>query len=253
MSDAGTTPTRADRPRGLMPFPGVDGLWVADLVAGRDTNWLDAWQAVHLRHFPEHGHVVAEIADEVRGRPLDPDTIAHVWLAFDAESVDPVGEFIWHTNLRRRVVLMHFSAVDSDVRAGLSPSWLPALIDATLACGQQEGLAAGRNIRGQITEVSPAHARAWPRYGMHALPIDYLEPTGGRHWRDRGPEPEFFEITPIFRTTRAAADEEYADVAADALSAFLIDHYRLPADHPQVVRVLTQVRSATPPAAAPRL
>ena len=68
--------------------------------------------------------------------------------------------------------------------------------------------------------------------------MDYREPVAGRDWRFR--PNDFRGLTIGLRLTEAgkAADPE---VVLDAvLSAFLLDYYGLPADHPEVVRMFDE-------------
>ena len=72
---------------------------------------LEQLLTLHLHHFPDHAHVGDELRLARRVGPHDPDVIIHAWL-LHVDSV-PVGFVIFHTNLRRRIVLLgHKEGID---------------------------------------------------------------------------------------------------------------------------------------------
>lgn len=198
---------------------------------------LDALITQLLRFFPEHAHVAGELTQAWEGAWPDPEVIIHAWLL--ERDDDAVGFTIFHTSLRRQVVLQHFVGMDPDAGRDLPLRWVKHLADAVFATGIRDCADAGTVLLAAIGENHPEHARAWERFGYRTLDVDYREPDHGRHWREDG-QPTFFPMTPQIRVTDAGSTLPFADVAAAGVRAFLIDHYLLPEDEPTVVHTLAR-------------
>lgn len=199
-----------------------------------------------LRFFPEHAHVAGELAEAWEGDWPDDEVIIHAWLLEVAG--EPVGFTIFHTSLRRQVILQHFVGIEPEARPHLPMRWIKDLADAVLAVGMRDCEERGTTLLATIGENQPEHTRAWERFGYVTLDIDYHEPVHGRHWREHG-DLRFFEMTPQIRLTDAGRQQPFPAVVDQAVCAFLVDHYLLPEDEPTVVR--TRARIAGLPAAAP--
>lgn len=198
-----------------------------------------------LRFFPEHAHVAGELAEAWEGDWPDDQVIIHGWL-LELEGA-PVGFTIWHTSLRRQVILQHFVGLEPEARPHLPMRWVKDLADAVLLAGIRDCEQHGTVLLGSIGENHPEHARAWERFGYHTLDIDYREPVHGRHWREHG-DLRFFEMTPQIRLTEAGSQQPFHEVVARGVLAFLVDHYLLPEDEPTVVHTLGRVRALPDPA-----
>lgn len=220
-----------------VPFADVPGFEVIDIVHSPATiaqrrQWLAQLSEVHAEFFPDHAHVMGEIAD-VMAHPV-PGVVVHPWL-FLYEG-RPVGQYIFHTCLRRGIVLMHFLSLDPSLRHVLPVGWLEPVTDALQATAQADADRAGVRLLGMTAEVyrTDHDYRRWYRQGFHLLGIDYQEPDHGMHWADFG-EPEFFPMTMILKPIDAGVDLPLSQVIDAALVTFHLDHYRLPPDHPVVV------------------
>lgn len=190
---------------------------------------------VHARNFAEYPQVMQEL---IGGLEL-PDTIIHPWLI--RLNGQPVGEFLFHTSLRRHVVQIHYVSMDADVRTVAPPGWLAHVTDAALATSVVEARQRGVELLGMAGEMyrTPADFRRWRRKGFLILALDYAEPVGGRLWREHAGQ-RFNHLTIGLRLTHAGLEAGACVVLDAVLSAFLLDYYEMPADHPQVLRMFAQ-------------
>jgi len=198
-----------------------------------------------LRFFPEHAHVAGELAEAWEGDWPDPEVIIHAWLLELDDA--PVGFTVFHTSLRRQVVLQHFVGMEPEARPQLPMRWVKNLADTVVATGVRDCEEHGRELVASIGENHAEHARAWERFGYITLHVDYREPAHGRHWREHG-DLQFFEMTPQIRLTDAGRSLPFADVVDEAVCAFLLDHYLLPADEPTVLRTRALIAALPDPA-----
>lgn len=198
---------------------------------------LDDLIAQLLHFFPEHAHVAGELVQAWQGQWPDEQVIIHAWLLELDDQ--PVGFTVFHTSLRRQVVLQHFVGMDPDAGRQLPLRWVKYLADAVFAVGIRDCEAHRLALLASIGENHPEHARTWERFGYRTVDVDYREPLHGRHWRDHGAL-QFFPMTPQIRVTEAGQQRPFGEVVAAGVSAFLIDHYTLPADEPTVVHTLAR-------------
>lgn len=224
-----------DAGRFLLQRCGID---IVDVVDPRtDREHEDALGRIHLRHFPDHAHVVAEIAELRDTHDEDP---RHAWLLL--RDGTPIGEVIFGVVARRETALMHFVVVDAEHRTDLPLGWFAHLIDAIEGAATADAHAQGAGLRGILAEVEADATARWVRTGFRVLDIDYREPHHGMHWRSHG-EPTFFPMTPVLKCTAAGATAPFGEVAAEAVSAFLLDHYGLEESHPAVRDALSAARN----------
>lgn len=202
-------------------------------VADRE-QLLGALIGVHARHFPAYPYVTDQL---VAGTDL-PDTIRHAWLL--QVNGRPAGEFLFHTCLRRRIVQIHYVGMDRSAAAELPVDWLADVTDAALATSRADAGRRGVELLGMAGEMfsTPRDFRRWRRKGFLILAMDYREPVAGRDWR-LAPD-EFNPLTIGLRMTDAGRAADPLVVLNAALSAFLLDYYGLPADHPEVVRMFAE-------------
>jgi hypothetical protein len=226
-------------PTGTQPLAGVPGVEILDVRPGIDVRHLRDLQAIHVQYFADHDHVLAEMEQAWAEGGFDPDIAVHQWLLLH-EGV-PAGEFIFHTNLRRGIVVRHFLAMDAAARAELADDWARDLVAAAQRQSEADALDRGVEILALMSEIDPDEPRLlahWRELGHLSVPsLDYREPYHGKHWRDFG-ELRFFAMVPNVKLTEAGLRRPLGDVMVAAVSAFLLDHYRLPADDPTVVGIL---------------
>ena len=194
---------------------------------------VEALVELHERWFPDYGYAIDEIRDNASGVNGRDDRIVHQVLAL----VDgaPAGFILIHSNLIRRVGLIHFIAVEQEFRGvdldgqRLSAALVShgvALVAADLA------LAGNDPTHGVTAETEQAMIPFWERLGFEVLPFPYAEPHFGVQWEAHG-EPTFFDRTLVgIPIDPSPYDLEAAGRAGAA--AFLLDHYLLPSDHPAV-------------------
>ncbi len=208
---------------------------ILDLVGGAPSERIAAMLAIHAAAFPEHGFVEQEILTDAARSPERDRLTVHQWLVLcDGE---PAAYMLWDSNHARRVALVHFIAVDRPGRkirmAGHRLSeWLcrTALHQhAVELAGQRPDTAS----LGLVGEAPQWKARVWTSVGFRAFDFAYAEPEDGRHWR-----PETLRLRPLvllwLPPPGVDADTLGADAGPAGAAAFLLDHYRLPADHPLV-------------------
>lgn len=205
------------------------------LPAADRARLVAAMRAIHARHFPTYGYVMADVDSHIHPE----HNIAHPWLfLLDGQ---PVGEFIFHTVLNRRVVQLHYLAMDQRGRDALPHGWLTEVTNSIEEHCRREASAHGVELLAVSAEIfcTPRDYRRWRRQGFHVLALEYREPLAGRDWAD-DPAAEFGALTMIVRPTpagRAAGP----DVVLDAvLSAYLLDYYGLPRDHREVERMFAE-------------
>jgi hypothetical protein len=226
-----------------VPLEGVPALRVLDVVPPVRVERLRQLQDIHARHFPDYLHVVDELEQDWRDGAADPAVVVHQLLLLHED--EPVGEFIVHTNLRRGIVLRHYLAVDEPARPLLRPGWVTHLVDAVAELGRRDAAAAARPLLAMTSEVQEHHLAGWRRLGHRPLDIGYAEPRWGKHWRDHGPV-QMLPITPVVallpdgRVRPDGSPRPFAEVAHAGVTAFLVDHYRLPPDHPEVAAILAR-------------
>lgn len=227
----------------VQPFAidGVPGLQVLELVQhDPDPERIRQLREVHLRHFPDHAHVVDEMELAIRTGTFDSAVVIHQWLLLiDGE---PVGEYVFHVNTRRGIMLRHFLAIDQSARKQLPLRWLASLTATIESIGERDAADQGVSLIAMMSEIKPNHLEGWRRLGYRTFDIGYREPFHGKHWADFG-EPTFFEMTPCVKLTPAGERLPITEVATAAVLAFLVDHYRLPEGNATVQEILARARA----------
>lgn len=194
---------------------------------------------IHGTFFPDYGFVPDELVD-LMVHP-SPQVIVHPWLLLWDE--DPVGECIFHVNLERGIVLIHFIAVLPEARAGLPDGWLGRFIGAVERVATADAHARRQRLLGIVLEVpkdDDRHLRRWRRLGFQPIEVDYREPVHGTHWAEV-PDEEFRPLTLMGGPVDAGRDMRWDGVAEAGVRAFLIDHYLLPESHPVVKAALAHL------------
>lgn len=233
---------------GEFELPGIPGVTFVDLCDPAVPPELRArlfkqLVSVHTAFFDDYPHVCPEWRDEIAGRPLDPETDVHLWLAISEGQ--PAGEVILHTNRRRGVVLVHFVAMTAPVRRSLPRDWLVALGDGFEASGVRD--VGDAPLLAVVGEVPAAHVHKWRPSGFAPLDVGYVEPRDGRSWRSTGRE-ELRRTTPVLRLTPAGSQLPYGQVAAEALRAFALDYYDMDAGSPECTAMVAAAEDLTAPA-----
>jgi hypothetical protein len=212
-----------------------------DVVAASPDPWetadLDALIGIFDECFPGHPHVRAELRANAEQPSMRGDRTVHQILA----TVDghPAGFVVVHANLRRGVGLIHFLGVREPFRGarGSDRSLASHLVERAVAVAFADGVHANRPlIYGVVAESEDDWLPTWRHWGFTPIDIAYVEPFHGMHWATHG-EATFFEMTLVRYPNPLAEDDPSAGQVA-AVSAFSLDHYLLPADHPRIAPLL---------------
>jgi hypothetical protein len=194
---------------------------------------VDALVMLHQRWFPDYGYAIDEIRDNASGVNGRDDRIVHQVLVF-VDDV-PAGFILIHSNLLRRVGLIHFIAVEQEFRSlshdGQRLS--AALVSHGVSLVAADLARAGDSpTNGVVAETEEAMIPVWERLGFAVLPFPYAEPHFGVQWAAHG-EPTFFDRT-LVGTPIDSGPYDFEAAGKAGASAFLLDHYLLPSDHPAV-------------------
>ena len=236
---------------GVQPIP-IDPTWQIELVnlfdpvhsrAERESLFAQV-SPVHSRFFESYGFVLDQWRLLLEGSEFPAQVIKYVWVAFrDGQAC---GEFVIDINLNRETILVHFVAMDKEVRRSLPDLWLKELIELLVSFSVEEARVRGVELRAVMAESYDEYIWKWDQLGHTALPIGYQEPAFGAQWREHGSEPDFHDITATVRVLTDATEEDYeweqlrpikAQRATNAVKAFLLDAYDLPPEN----RVVTQI------------
>ena len=209
------------------------GIIFLEPMASASPEHVDALVELHQRWFPDYGYAIDEIRDNASGVNGRDDRIVHQVLAFVDEV--PAGFILIHSNLLRRVGLIHFIAVEQEFRSldhgGQRLS--AALVSHGVSLVAADLARAGDGpTHGVTAETEESMIPVWERLGFAVLPFPYAEPHFGVQWAAHG-EPTFFDRTLVGTPIDSGPYDLEAAGRASA-SAFLLDHYLLPSDHPAV-------------------
>ena len=201
--------------------------------AETNPEWLDAVVDLHLRWFGDYAYAVPELVDNGTLPAVREGRVVHQILALVDDI--PAGYLVVHTNLVRQVGVIHFLAVDEPFRSVQvgGTRLAQALVDhgmaLTVVDAEEHGL---EPFLGIVAEAEDDMVPAWQRWGYEQLPVEYREPHYGVRWPEHG-EPTFFHRVLVAAPPPGLALDPAACARAGA-AAFLLDHYRLPPDHPDV-------------------
>jgi hypothetical protein len=225
-------------------IPGSEELSFIDVLPGASEQERDALIAIHLENFgASYPYAVADIEKTWSEGSAEADIIEHQWLLL--LSGNPVGEFIFRTNMRRRIVMRQFLSVNRSARADLPKGWLPALIKEVANCADNDvarsvikgNQPVGSHLIAMMSEVRANHVAAWRSLGHISPKIGYCEPAYGAHWVEHG-EPSFAPMSPIILRQPGGDGMSLSAIATEAVSAFLLDYYRLPDSNKVVLEIL---------------
>jgi len=220
---------------GLAYLSGATGLHIIDLISDEaTTEHVLQLREIHNAFFESYTNVVSE-TEQFRNERSESSVTRHVWLILDTDVA--VGEIIFHTSHQFKIGVMHFVAMQEDVRKRLKLGWFNTLIEAVVLSAQFDLQKGNAELSALIAEIPFGDLSRWERVGFQYLDVGYLEPYHGRSWRLHG-EPEFFAMSPVVKITPAATTIPFRDIAVSSLSAFLIEHYDLDPQHPEVARIL---------------
>jgi GNAT superfamily N-acetyltransferase len=220
------------------------------LLGSRDTRRIESMLELYARLFPQYAHYVprmrrrAEFGEERRA-----GHVVHYWLV----EVDgrPAGLRTFRYVRARHVGLAHALAVDPAYRQvtvggqRLSMLLVHACLDQIVADARRLG---DLPALGMVNEVeSPRLLEHYKHNGILELPVKYVEPIfpSEQQGRSREQEIDLIDFEPMFLGFLPDVAEGIRTYTSELIAnfslAFLVDHYGLPVEHPQVQAVLDSI------------
>ena len=221
---------------GLAYFIEATGLDIVDIISPESTSQhLLQLRDVHDIFFDSYTNVLSEI-EQFRKEATKGSLTRHAWLILSNE--DEVGEIIFHTSHTHKIGVMHFVAMKEEARQKLRLGWFNTLIESVALSAQFDLHKDNKELSALIAEIPYEDLPRWERVGFQFLDVGYVEPFHGRSWKQYG-EPQFFPMTPVVKVVPGAAQQSLKQIAISALSAFLVEHYDLEPQHPEIARILS--------------
>ncbi len=231
---------------------------VWSLLGSGDGTRIEAMLDLYARLFPQYAHYVPRMRRRAAfGAQHRAGHVVHYWLV----EVDgrPAGLRTFRYVRGRHVGLAHALAVDPIYRTvevdgrRLAMFLVKACLDQVVADGVRLG---DTPVLGMVNEVeSPRLMTHYEENGIIELPVEYFEPIFPGELPGRGRDEEiglvnFSRMFMGFLPAPGCEDLAYTrELIAEFAMAFLLDHYGLPVEHPQVQAVLDSIpllaRSAT--------
>lgn len=220
------------------------------LLGSGDTKRIEAMLSLYAELFPQYAHYVPRMRRRAEcGAERRAGHIVHYWLL----EVDgqPAGLRTFRYVHERRAGLAHALAVRPAYRTHtvgdqrLSMYLVRACLEQIIADAKWMG---DDFAYGMVNEVeSPTLMEHYKKNGILELPVKYVEPVfpGEQPGRTRAEELALIRFSPMFLgilpdTSRGIPFYTSEMIAGFAL-AFLVDHYGLPIEHPQVQSVLNSI------------
>ncbi len=235
----------------LIQMDGSVKVW--ELNGSGDEARIEAMLELYARLFPQYVHYIPRMRQRAKfGTEHRLGHIVHYWLV----EVDdqPAGLRTFRYIRNRNCGIAIALAVDPTFREvfvnghRLSMFLVHACLDQVIADAEQVG---DPPVVGMVSEVEcPRLMQHYKRNGIEELPIKYLEPIFPPTLQE-GALVSIDETTPIqFIPTKLGflpnpkLDGHAYDIKniTDFALAFLVDHYGLPVDHPQVQAVLNSIQ-----------
>ncbi len=227
---------------GLAHLSGATGLDIVDLISDDATaEHLLQLQMIHGTFFGSYTNVVPEI-QQFQVDKSDVSVTRHAWLVSDGDTA--VGEIIFHTSHNYKIGVIHFVAMREDVRQQLKLGWFNSLIEAVVLSVQFDLQRDGSSLSALIAEIPFEDLPRWERVGFKHLNVDYVEPQHGRSWKLHG-DLTFSPMTAVLKCLPTQDTQFFNSIALNALNAFLVEHYDLDSEHPEVQRMLNAVSLLT--------
>ncbi len=230
------------------------GIAIHDVVRG-NLEHLPALMELFTESFPDYAASLPRIRRKAERLPdVNPRLLEHQWLVTIAGQAAAMMAFkyVCYHNVGIGIYLAVRPAYRDRVVAGhrRMAGWLVATAARQL-CLDAERLHRPRpwGLAGEVS-ISGVLAR-YVQYGALALPVNYQEPhfINGRvadlapgeipplEWR-----PAQLALLPIDAQTVNVYDPVLLE---DVVAAYLLDHYGLPIEHPQVQQILAGARSVS--------
>jgi hypothetical protein len=223
---------------------------VWSLLGSGDRERVEAMLGLYAELFPQYSHYVprmrrrSEFGDEQR-----PGHILHYWLVEVDGQPAAIRSFRYVRN--RHVGLAHALGVAPAYRA-VNVGGQRLSMFLVHSCLDQVILDAGRLgdgiVFGMANEVESSRLmKHYKKDGLFELPVEYVEPifppeVRGQSYLDEIGLINFSPMLLGFLPNSQLGHQPYRyELITDCVLAFLVDHYGLPGDHPQVQNVLASI------------
>lgn len=228
----------------LIRMDGSVKVW--ELNGSGDETRIEAMLELYARLFPQYAHYVPRMRQRAKfGVEHRLGHIVHYWLV----EVDgqPAALRTFRYIRTRNCGIAIALAVDPAFREvfvnghKLSMFLMHTCLDQIIADAEQLG---APPVLGMVSEVEfPRLMEHYQHNGMQELPIKYLEPIFLPKLKTNEAAPiQFMPAILGFLPNPKLGGRAYdAKNVADFALAFLVDHYGLPVDHPQVQAVLNSI------------
>ncbi len=225
---------------------------IYDLLGSGDDRRIGDMLGLYERLFPKYGHYIPRMKRRARfGNEHREGHIVHYWLI--EVGGQPAALRTFRYIRRRRCGLAHALAVDPQFReeeAGAKRLSMFVVYECLAQIVRDAEEKGDLPVFGMVNEVEPSSLMEhYQRNGLIQLPIKYLEPIFPPEaaGRTRSEELDAIKFSPMhlgFLKNPGIQIESYTrGMIADFASAFLVDHYGLPEDHPRVVEILNSIES----------
>lgn len=230
----------------------ADRTVIYELLGSGDGQRVDDMMGLYQRLFPQYRHYIPRMKRRAQfGNEHREGHKVHYWLI----EVDgkPAGLRTFRYVRHRRCGLAHALAVDPEFReeeAGGKRLSMFVVYECLAQIIRDAGEYGDSPALGVVNEVEPSRLMEhYQRNGLIQLPVRYMEPIFPPEvpGRTRAEELSLVRFSPMhlgFLKNPASQVEEYSrGTLEDFVSAFLVDHYGLPADHPTVVDILNSINN----------
>lgn len=222
---------------------------IYELLGSGDERRIEAMLTLYANLFPQYSHYLPRMRARAK-RPCRNDRghIVHYWLV----EVDgkPAGFRTFRYIPHRRCGLAVTLAIDPDFRKivigeeRLAVFVMYRCLDQIIEDAISNG---GPPALGMVNEVeSPRLMEHYIRNGLIELPVKYVEPIFSTSLRtQREEEFEKIEFEPMHLGFLANPELDTPkftwDILTDFVLAFLVDHYGIPEEHPDIQSVLQSI------------
>lgn len=223
---------------------------IYDLLGSGDEKRIDEMLGLYQRLFPKYSHYIPRMKRRaLAGNGHRDGHIVHYWL-IEVQG-KPAALRTFRYVRARRCGLAHALAVDPQFREEEAGGKRLSMYVVYECLAQIIRDAAGLGdspVLGMVNEVEPSRLMEhYQRNGLIQLPVKYMEPIFPPEvpGRSRDEELDLIEFSPMhlgFLKNPNVQIESYThDMIADFTSAFLVDHYGLPVNHPKVIEILNSI------------
>lgn len=221
-----------------------------ELIDSGDEARIEAMLELYARLFPQYAHYIPRMRQRAKFKAEKrPGHIVHYWLIEVDDQPAALRTFRYVRN--RNCGLAIALAVDPAFREviidghRLSMYLFHACLEQVIADAERLG---DPPVLGMVNEVEfPRLMEHYKRNGIVELPVKYIEPVFPKKdvkqvGTDEIASLEFLPTALGFLPNTKLDRRSYTpDEIADFVLAFLVDHYGLPVDHPQVQAVVNSI------------